>query len=132
MSIRTILAIISVLAALLPLVIHVAVNTSAIRSLEASEADAEEISQSQPAPTQDVGAIGHNKQCAGCDLTEVNWRGLDMSRANLRGAQLLRANLQGTKLVNAVLTGANLNQSNLSEAHLYGADLKQLACKKPI
>jgi uncharacterized protein YjbI with pentapeptide repeats len=83
-------------------------------------------------------------QCAGADLTGVNFGGKDLRGANMRGAilrnanlsdavltgsDLRRANVRGTELANAYLDRANLSGADLRGAKLFGSYLKNVVLK---
>lgn len=83
-------------------------------------------------------------QCAGADLTGVNFGGRDLRGANLRGATLSNANLsdailsrsdlrrvnfRGAELSNSYLDGANLSGADLRGANVFGSYLKNVRLK---
>jgi uncharacterized protein YjbI with pentapeptide repeats len=83
-------------------------------------------------------------QCAGADLTGVNFGGKDLRGANLRGATLSNANLsdailsksdlrrvnfRGADLANSYLDGANLSGADLRDANVFGSYLKNVRLK---
>ena len=75
-----------------------------------------------------------DKDCPGCDLSDVNLSGADLSIKGpygelyygkpLVGINLSGANLSGANLYRLVLSGANLEGADLTGANLYHADLE--------
>ena len=64
------------------------------------------------------------RDCAACQLADVDLTHADLRDANLKDAQLRRANLSQAQLDGADLSGSDLSFTSLQGASLRGADLR--------
>lgn len=65
------------------------------------------------------------KQCLGCDLSGLNFKGVDLSKAQLDGSNLSGSDFSGANLIGASLKRSNLKDADLSQSQLSGANLKK-------